>query len=53
MAKLTKSDAELLESCSADLWKEAGKRGDDDGRILSLSDAAPILYEFATAVRAK
>ncbi|MCP3404059.1 phospholipase D family protein [Bradyrhizobium sp. CCGB01] len=51
--RLTKTDAKLLEACSAELWKAAAKEGDNEGRVLSLSEAAPILYELATTARAK
>ncbi|WP_441256790.1 phospholipase D family protein [Bradyrhizobium sp. 482_C4_N1_1] len=44
---LTKDDKKALENCRAELWDAAKDKSDDSARLLSLTDAAPILFEDA------
>ena len=41
--RLPKIDKEIIRQCSHELWQKA--RGGEDGRIISLIDAAPILLK--------
>jgi hypothetical protein len=41
--RLPKVDKDIIRQCSQELWQKA--RGDEDGRIISLIDAAPTLLK--------
>jgi hypothetical protein len=41
--RISKSDKSIIRACSKQLWSKA--RGDQEGRVISLLDAAPILLK--------
>jgi hypothetical protein len=40
-------DKQALQACHAELWQAAKEGGDDESRLLPLTEAAPILFSYA------